>query len=264
MLEVKPYCKYDVLSKTLYGTHVSGFYSCINTTRIALYSLISNGIFPENISLEKTLTWYKQNLTDDFYPLLYKKTELINVDPFCFEVFCPTLISYNNIDFQNLVKIENCYFNPSELVSKQIQLLISKYNINYANTVAVLHRGNDKWREAVLKEPKFWIQEIENKLTDTNTKILLQTDEERTKNIITQYFKDKCFIFEEMLFNDTYVKPCTNFEQWAVTFESIMRIISKCQYIITHSGNCGFIPIIYRGNVKQVTQLLSNGLFLDF
>jgi hypothetical protein len=38
---------YNPDTKTLTGTHESGFYSCINCLRISLYKLISQGIVPK-------------------------------------------------------------------------------------------------------------------------------------------------------------------------------------------------------------------------
>jgi hypothetical protein len=258
-----PIAEYDSITNTLVGIYNSGFYSCINITRIALYKLISHGIVPLNISFKDTLLSYKEVSTDDLYPLLYTaNTEAIKdiKTNFNFEYFCPTIINYKDFNFNQFASIENAFFSPSNIVSKTIDSLNEKYNITSSNTIAVLHRGNDKWREATLVDPLLWIKQIESQL-DEDYRILIQTDEETTKNTFLNHFKDRCFIFEEMIFNNTYAKPNNDFKNWAVCFESVMRIISQCKKIITHSGNCGFIPILYRNNTSHTVQLNRSGVF---
>jgi len=256
--------EYSEKDKTLYGKHEAGFYSCINTTRASLYELITEGIFPENIDLTHTLNWYKDHPNQNYYNILYKK-DLSNIDEvknFNFKRFCPTGIRFDVLDFKNTDIIEKIYFSPSDKVITTTNFLISKYSIEDSNTLAVLHRGNDKHREAKLVDLNSWIQEIENFYN--GERILIQTDEENFKNGFLNHFKDKCFIFDEMLFNNSYVLPQNNREQWAVNFESIMRIISNSKKIITHSGNCGFVPIIYRGNLKNIIHLYNTGEFIKY
>lgn len=256
--------EYSEKCKTLYGKHKSGFYSCINTVRASLYKLISDNIFPEKIDLSQTLDWYKDNPNRDYYSLLYQTDlkRLSDITDFKCDIFCPTGIKYDYFDFKNTSIIEECYFSPSEIVNNNFQTLIEKYQIDFSNTLAVLHRGNDKWKESKLVQLNDWILEIENFYN--GERILIQTDEENFKNGFLDHFKDKCFVFDEMLFNNSYVLPHNNKQNWAVNFESVMRIISKCQKIITHSGNCGFVPIIYRGNVNGVIHLLNNGVFIKY
>lgn len=264
MLNIQNYSLYDQENKILYGTHYAGFYSCINTTRISVFDLASRGMLPATISFKDTLMSYKSHKNEDLYPLLYKQNSLIERNTnFDFKWFCPTLIKYSDIDFKNFVPLNNFYFCSSNLVKTNTEKLLKKYNIDLSNTIAVLHRGTDKWREATLVDPQLWLNEIQKKITPS-TRILIQTDEESTKNFLVNALKDKCFIFDEMMFNNTYVKPNSNYNEWAVNFESIMRIIANCSYVITHSGNCGIVPILYREGVNNVTQLLCNGTFQEY
>lgn len=259
-----PIANYDEETNTLTGIYNSGFYSCINITRIALYKLLSQGIIPRSISFKDTLLNYKELPADDLYPLLYT-TNLEAIKDiktgFDFEYFCPTLINYKDFNFNFFSSIENTFFSPSNNVLNTIDSLYAKYNIIPSKTLAVLHRGNDKWREATLIDPSRWIDQIESQL-DGDYKILIQTDEQSTRDIFLNHFKDRAFFFDEMIFNNTYAKPICNFENWAVYFESIMRIVSQCKKVITHSGNCGFIPTLYRNNTTNVIQLNRSGTFV--
>lgn len=256
---------YDESSKILYGTHESGFYSCINEVRNSLYKLVTNKIYPERISFEHTLKRYRGN--EDLYPILYKtnleQIETLKEHDFSFEYFCPTELSLKDLDYDKVKLVENVYFSPSEIIKNRVLKLEQKYNIDYKHTMAILHRGNDKYREAVLLPFEEWISHIEKTNYD-NLKILIQTDEENFKTGFLKTHGFNGFIFEEMLFNNSYVLPHENKVGWCINFEAIMRIISKCKRISTHSGNGGIIPIIYRGNLKEVSQCYKSGRFIDF
>jgi len=258
--------RYDADTKTLVGTHMSGFYSCINCLRISLYKLISKGIVPEKISLAETLDWYKSQYGQDLYPILYK-TDLSKVPElntnFDFEIFCPTALRHDKLDLKNFTPIENVYFQPSLSVELTTKLLETKYSIDHSNTIVILHRGNDKWKETKLSPVEDWIRVVESKYKEGD-RILVQTDEERAKTLFVNHFGDRCFVLEEMIFgnsHDTNIRPANNREQWAIFFESVMRIIAKCKYIINHSGNCAMIPVIYRGNLKGNIQFFNEEVF---
>ena len=176
--------------------------------------------------------------------------------------FNPNRCQYNHLNFSLIKIIEECYFNPTDIIHNNIERLIQKYNISLQNTIAVLNRGTDKYTEVTLAPTAQWIQVIKN-LCDVNDKILIQTDDYKVKTELIDYFGKQSFVFaDEMIFSETYSMPQQKDSiQWAINFESIMRIISKCRTIITHTGNCGIIPIIYKRNANNVTQLLHTGIF---
>jgi len=258
---------YSAENKTLYGIHNAGFYSCINCTRISLYKLISQGVWPDSVSLVHTLPLYKEFLTQDFYPILYqknfKKIDKIKSKKH-FDIFCPTITKHEDIDLEFCKSIEDVYFYPSDIVISRVGEFLKKYNIDLNNTLAVLHRGNDKWKEAKIQSPEKWIDIIDSKYN--GQKILIQTDEENFKNILINHYKDKCFTIDEMLFGNNMVsniRPENNKTQWAIDFESVIRIISKCKIIINHTGNCAFVPVAYRGTTSGEVQLFNDEVY-DF
>ena len=259
--------KFDSNSKTLYGTHFAGFYSCINCTRISLYKLISQGIIPENISLVNTLLAYKDHLNQDLYPVLYRKN-LKKFDKIKnkknFEIFCPTITKHSEMDFEFFKSVEDVFFYPSDNVLIRVGEFLKKYDIVLNNTLAVLHRGNDKWKEAKILSPDKWIEVIDSKLG--NQRILLQTDEKYFRDTLKEYYKDRCFVIDEMIFGndkENNIRPYFNKTQWAIDFESVIRIISKCNTIINHTGNCAFVPIAYRGTTRGEVQLFNEEIY-DF
>lgn len=251
--------EFDERTKILYGIHTAGFYSCINCVRMSLYKLISRNIFPDKISFLKTLHLYRDSNDIDLYGALYQKDEnLINqigVNS-SFEIFCPTNADHTNIIFNYTTPIERAYFYPSGRVSSKIEFLTKKYDINFSKTIAVLHRGTDKWKEAELLPISNWIDVIDDRIEDGD-KIFIQTDDEHFLNGFLEYYGDRCFYITENVFGtdrNSNVVPVFNKTEWCVSFEAIMRIVSKCKKIINHTGNCALVPILYRGNLKGETQ----------
>ena len=253
--------KYDKETDTLYGIHTAGFYSCINCVRMSLYKLISNNIFTKNISFINTLHRYKDSPDIDLYKALYTINEEFKKDILIknFDMFCATNTDHKNIDFNFTVPIDKTYFSPSLLVENRTKKLIEDYKIDAKNTVAVLHRGTDKWKEASLLPLNKWIDVIEDNVTDSD-RIFIQTDDEVFLNGFLEYFGDRCFYIKENVFgidNTANVVPLFKKTEWAVTFESIMRIISKSRKIINHTGNCALIPILYRGSYDGEVQFFN-------
>jgi hypothetical protein len=256
---------YDENSKTLYGEHESGFYSCINEVRNSLSKLLNHKVYPETISFINTLHWYRQR--EDLYPILYKQNQenikKLKEKDFNFEYWCPTAIPFTFLKMEDVKLVEDAYFQPSDIIIQRVIELEKKYNIDYENTVAVFHRGTDKGREAELQDVEWWI-EYTDKILDKPYRILFQTDEISFKEKFTEKYNPNIFTFDEMIFSQNYVTPVYNRVQWSIDFESIMRIISKCYKIFTHAGNGGIIPVLYRGNLNNVYHLRSNKEYKNY
>lgn len=251
------------------GKSNQGIYSCINEIRSALHALLRNGIVPKSISFEKTLSRYRQP-GQDLYPILYQKNEC---DPEVLisaakkfrasskrDRFLPTWVDYSTIEFPSCKIIDDTYFAPSELVTHRVSFLKEKYNIDESKTLVVLHRGTDKFREAKPANVVYWVDKVKKELRQ-DMSLFLQTDDIDFLNSFLEFFPSSIVFYDEMLFGKTHQSPKTNQIEWCINFEAIMRMISECAFVITHAGNTGVIPILYRGNAKNVIQLLHNGQF---
>jgi hypothetical protein len=264
---------YNKEDKTVYGTHkTGGFYSCINEVRFAIYELARMKIYPENVSFNDTLK-HLHNYSDDkdLYPFIYK-VNLETLDQLKSEDFESGVLrnqdgywsnhaEFQKLNFKQIKMVEDIYFSPSDLVLERIKFLEQKYNIDYNNTMAIFNRGTDKHVEVNLAHPNDWVDHINER--NNGYRLLIQTDELKNRDIFMSKF-DNSFFFEEMIFNNTYVKPTENKIEWSINFESIVRIIASCKYLITHSGNCGLIPVLYRANLKELSQCKDNGQFIIF
>ena len=249
---------YDSIKNILYGNQDNaGYYSCINQTKLGLYSLISKSIIPEKISFENTLKPYKENPNNDIFDLIYKidHSNIKNLNTnFHYENFDVNYIDYDNIDFENFKKINDVFFNPSDLVLERISFLENKYNIDYENTLCVFHRGNDKHWEVKPIPLDVWVKVAKD--FGENYRILVQTDSLDAKDFFVKNLSNT-FIFEEMLFENVggNVKPSIDKTNWIINFESVVRIVSKCKMLLTHHGNCGFAAVMFRGNTENVVQM---------
>lgn len=254
---------YNEFDQTLHGLHESGFYSCINEVRNSLYRLMNEKIYPKKISFENTLAWYRNS--EDLYPILYKtdssKIDGLKDHTFNFTYFCPTALDLKTFDFEKADLVEKVYFSPSDRVLERVESLKKKYDIDYENTLAILHRGTDKHREATLLSKDEWCQHIKSR-NDKDYRVLIQTDELQFRNCFEDTFPNS-FFFDEMIFRNAYVLPSDFKVQWSVDFEAIMHIISKCKKIVTHSGNVGFIPVLYRRGLHGVSQCFNTGTFVN-
>lgn len=253
--------QYDLNTKTLYGHHQSGFYSCINQVRNSIYTLLNENIVPENISFQFTLNWYRND--EDLYPILYKlnkeKIKKLNSYNFNFLTWDPTYVKFNDLDFKQMKYVEEAYFSPSNLVLENIKRLEENYNINYSNILAISHRGTDKYKEAKLQTMDWWLEKCDTIVSSTD-KIMFQSDEPLFKSKFLEKYKQNFFTLEEII----CTTPSNNKIQWCINYESIKHIISKCYKIFTHAGNGGIIPILYRGNIKNVYQCNHEGKFINY
>lgn len=259
-------CAY--LDGVLFGKHTCGFYSCIHEVRSALWRLLREGVIPERISFRHTLHRYKDRRSTDLYPILFSMDELSrDLLPEMRSLpsgrFLPTRMKYEDFPFELAGLIERAYFNPSERVLQRMDELRHQYQIDPANTLGVLHRGTDKRREVKLRGPKAWAEQIEKQ--DEGLRVWIQTDCVGTRTALKGMFRGKREVFhvEQLPAGRTYQSPQRNRDEWSVTFESVMRLLGQCDSLITHAGNCGITPLIYKGKIGKCVTLRHTGEFAD-
>ena len=95
---------------------------------------------------------------------LYKYDEAINIMSDFFECYNITsqlkgpynksyciwflqLTDYRNIDYEYITPYITKYFSPSPIISRNIEMLLEKYNIDPENTIGIHYRGTDKYKE---------------------------------------------------------------------------------------------------------------------
>jgi hypothetical protein len=174
--------------------------------------------------------------------------------------------NYKLINHDSIKDIISKYFQPSEKVLEIVSLYESKYNIDYNKTCAVFYRGNDKFKETKIADYNDFISKT-REIQEENIRFLVQPDEtefliEFQKNIENSFnieetphiYKSNTVIFNEI--------PPEQRAEYACYFFAAVIVISKCKYLITHSGNCGYWSVLYRGHSNNISQYL-NGKWIN-
>jgi hypothetical protein len=170
-----------------------------------------------------------------------------------------SLVNYDFVSF-----FIDKYFSPSDVVISMENYMYQKYNIDCKNTIAVCYRGNDKSTETNIptyEEMGEKIKEVRSKYP--NHKLLIQSDEVEFYYYIMDNFDNFIFIDETVKINKSKIAVQNTIILGyrlinAQIFLAVMQIISKCDKIITNSGNVGMWICLYRGNADGVYQYLNH------
>jgi hypothetical protein len=249
--------------------HNAGFFSCCS---VQLHEIIcffnTHKRLPSSVDSSDVFGSYKVNYNDskeDISKLLfdYMSSQNIEFDNIIDYSHYNQYKPYNKLDLNKINPFIEKYFSPTKEVSDYIDFLEQKYNIDYDNTASVFYRGNDKVTETVLGSYSEYFskcQEIYNK--NNNIKFLIQTDELEFRDEFKNNFANSFFLEEMPCINKNtdfaihhIIKPRERLK-FAQKILSTTIIVSKCKHLVTHSGNCGMWAVLFRGNVKNVHQLL--------
>jgi len=252
----------------LYVVHNAGFFSC---TSISLFNIISYfnkyKSLPRIVHRDSQFSYYKTNNSENLVPLYFKENEEISIDysqkiDFIKSEDSPQFSDYRNIYFSDIEKFVKKYFQPSDFVNKIINHFESLYNLDYENLCSVYYRGNDKITETPLGSyDEYFQKSLQIQKENPNIKFLVQTDETEFLNEFKTKFSN-VISFEEMPHMTNrksamqYQLPREQLPVFGAYFLAATICVSRCKYLLTHSGNCGIWAVLYRGDVKNVHQYL--------
>jgi len=251
-----------------------GFYSATSQLYMSLIRLLRNGVTAIDVDMSDSYRIYKENSTRDLYKVVFKKNESILNTSKNTRLLRKLLLyegyfhhdHYRDFDYSTLNIVTRAFFSPSEQVKKKEQEIINKYKINPAKTVAVYYRGTDKGIEVKLASPEVFI-ELARKLLKKNPgfKVLIQTDQSQVANMFADAFKDRCIFLEELptvsgvvAFHHSAIQNIGK-QQHVITLDAVVRILSRCRYVINCTGNVAVFIALYRGNTKNLFQFDMNG-----
>ena len=87
------------------------------------------------------------------------------------------------------------------------------------------------------------------------------------KNLLNNFQKQ--FLFREMPTlnrSDASVHKILHVSERknaAMNYLSAVVCVSKCKYVLTHTGNCGLFAVLFRGNKNNVYQYFTESLSFD-
>lgn len=259
------------MNNELIINHNAGFFSncSVRLTKIVEF-FNSYKRLPYSIDCKKQFHNYKVNpedINEDLNPLYFDQNsnqtiEYINDVDFFWE---HQFKLYNELEFSNLNKFVTKYFSPSNFINDLISQTERKYNIDYSKTIGVCYRGNDKSTETNIASYDNFFEECKLIQQKYNiARFLVQTDELEFRLQFMELFPNSFFIESIPLIKknkhcvmhnliDQKSKPL-----FGALILHAMLILSKCEYVITHSGNCGMWIALYRKNANNISQYLKH------
>ena len=171
---------------------------------------------------------------------------------------------YKRLRFDKLNPYVQNYFALSDIVRTKKEELISKYKIDFDNTIALCYRGTSKWLEIAPVPPPYYIEEARRLLARNHKlRVLVQTDQLQVREIYLLRLGDRAFTIDEMPVTpwmdslhtiSESQRGISNFE-FGVRLLAVVSILSKCKFVITHTGSVGLWTCLFRGNARNTCQL---------
>lgn len=259
------------MNETLIITHNAGFFSCCSIRLLRIIEFVNKfGYLPNIIDSSQQFSKYKNSNVDLTTYYFEEKKELEPVRS-CYFHCDAQFHKYNELEIHEISKYIDNYFTPSSFVKSIVSILETKYNIDYDNTCSVFYRGNDKSKETGIASYLDFFNQVDDVISKKPTvRFHVQTDETQfVEEFLKRY--PNSFVFEEtphIQKSQTTVHdilPTSDRRLSAANFLAATIVVSKCKYIITHSGNCGIWSILYRGNTDNVYQYLDHKSdFIDY
>jgi len=246
-------------------THNSGFFSCCCVRLLSIVDYFNkNKKLPDKVDSSQQFIRYKTDKSVDYTPLFFKTLDtniLYDSDVIILNEKRELQFSnYNLINFEKLLPLFKKYFTIGDDVESTVDILKTKYDLNYNNTCAVLYRGNDKNRETKMAPYSVYIEKAKQiKKLNPNIKFLVQTDETQFLKEFLKHFPDSLNFketptIEKSALSVHAVIPTNQRKNAAINFLAAIINVSRCEYIITHTGNCSLFAVLFRGNKTNVYQ----------
>lgn len=249
-------------SQRLFLTHNAGFFSCAS---VALNSVVKKP--PSSISARFGMRLYKKHLFDDPWSDYFNKPifgENNKNSPSGVVIMNNAVdewwrYRYSDLPLEEIQSFLNTYFTPSKKVLNKMQMLIDEHNINLSTSIGIHYRGTDKAEELNLVDVDEYFVRIGEILADKPIhKIILQTDDYFVFQQFLNKYGEKLIAIDRPISSPLgvglhYLGKRNPIED-TIKFFSISLILSKCDYLITHTGNGALWENLYRGNGNNVTQ----------
>jgi hypothetical protein len=251
---------------TLKVTHSSGFFSCCSKRLEGIvWAFNTLKVLPDRVDSSDQFSLYKTNQESDLTGFYFAEnnSEIAYKRPVDFYNELQ-FSDYSSLDFQGLLPIVQKYFTPSDHVKSLVLQYEKKYNFDYNNLCGIFYRGNDKGTEtSIAAYDSFISQARKIKEQYPDTVFLVQTDETEFLEAFKKEFA-RVVVIEEiphMTKRNSAIHdelPQIERREFGASFFAALLILSKAEYLVTHSGNGGMWAVLYRGNCDNVYQWLNN------
>lgn len=142
----------------------------------------------------------------------------------------------------------------------RISFLTEKYSLNPENLLGIHYRGTDKAKEIVPPHLAIVLRDAQEiLLTNPGLKVLVQTDDLRAQEYFSSNLGDFSITINEL--KTSFGSVGAHYRSSArhnaisvVDYLATVQILSKCAYLITHTGHGALWEVLYRGNTENVIQ----------
>lgn len=254
--------------KILKVIHNAGFFSCATIKLLDIIRYFNEyKKLPDEVDSSEQFMHYKSYAGDNLIPFYFNEKDSkieYNGEVPIRDCMAMQFAPYKYLNIDSLNPFLNKYFLPSNHVFNIAKTYLAKYGIEYENFCSVFYRGNDKNREMKVGSYSLFIEKAkEIKALNPDIRFLVQPDEPGFLEAFLDHFPDAIF-FEETPACDN-PDSCTVFElpikeraEFGAKFFAALLVISQCEHMITHSGNCGLWAALYRRNPKNIHQLFND------
>ena len=221
---------------------------------------------PENDPIDLAQILFDNNNTNIIYDKPISITDTNMEDQFS---------NYKLLNYNSLLPFIAKYYQPSNIIFKNIAHLKSKYNIDYNNLCVLYYRGLDKKIETNLPHFIDYLNYANQLLTlNPNIVFLLQSDDANfitilQKHLLTIVSKNNIIIFDDIqpVFSTIHHNVHNHLSDnqkilHVINFLSIIIIMSKANHIILNSCNTSMWICLFRGNANNVSQFLSHKKYI--
>ncbi len=251
--------------KILNITHNAGFFSCFSKRLEGIVWFFNTyKTVPDRIDSSEQFALFKANSSDDLTSFYFSNNDqnikyVRGVHFHNDEQF----LDYADLDFEGLKPFVEKYFSPNAHVREIVSKYEEKYAINPSATCAVFYRGNDKSTETIIAPYEAFIAQARKiQEQDPSVVFLVQTDETEFLEAFQIAFPGAVY-FEEIPHMRKNISamhdelPLEKRAEFGADFFAATLVLSKCKYLITHSGNGGLWSVLYRGHSENVYQWLA-------
>lgn len=260
----------DISKPILEVIHSFGFFSCCTVRLLGIIAYTSaHGFPPEVVDSREQFGKYKHDQATDLSGYYFQSPRphdclqgLHTPNPWDIQ-----FIDYRSLPLSDICPFVDRYFTVQDHIVEQVGHLEEKHSIDYENTCAVFYRGNDKFTEtAIAPYDAFIAKAAAVKLAHPSVRFLMQTDETEFSEAFLARFPDCSFslgmpnmpkcnaTLEDTIRSED--KPA-----FGATFLSVVKVISKCKQIVTHSGNGSLWAVLFREHCDGLHQILNGEWF---
>jgi len=247
-----------------------GFFSCCS---VRLYEIINfyNKInsFPPILDSTEMFLQYKPSpetdVTFDFFEH-YNNVEKQTSHPIpSIDAYMYQFTNYKDIPYASLKPYIKRYFTPASQIKIRQKEIMSKYQIDPQNCIAIYYRGTDKQLETLVDTYESFYKRLTYLMRLTNkpdVKVLIQTDTKQFQDYMTAKLpSDTVIVVEELPVSTSNAgvhNEQSNQQNHAdmINLLPVILIAAQCKYIICTSGNVSVWTLLFRGNADNVHQNL--------